>query len=651
MHLRHRTGLALAAVAGVGTAFAAGIALGANGSTAAGLRPDRPTETSPVRLVNADLRSAASCDELLQWYVDRAVDRVTPYGWDYPVFYAEDAVAGGVLQDASVPATPVPATTTATSSDTGTNVQEAGVDEPDLVKTDGRLLVRVLDGRTLEVYDVTGAEPVRLGSLSLPDLETPELLLSGDRVVVIGADRQADVTVGERFSSMADPDTTVLVIDLSDPNVPSVTSRTTYDSTLVAARQHGDVVRLVLSAGLPELDFVQPGALRSEASALRHNREVVQDSTIADWLPQVTTEVGVGSGSRALLDCDAVAIPEADAGLGTMSVVGLTAADPGTARAIAVTTESRTVYMSADELYLASAPPAWGWGGCCWAVPDVAVGPDAPEPTTSTPEDAGTTTLYAFDLSGTDTTYAASGRVEGLVADRWAMDESGGVLRVAVGPTQRTGNFNSILTLARAGDDLVEIGRVDKLGVGEQIKSVRWFDDLAVMVTFRQTDPFYAIDLADPEDPRLLGVLKVPGFSSYLHPLGSHRMIGIGSAASASTGIVTGAKASLLDVSDLTAPRQLDTVDYPRGSVALAGLDPRSFTWLPDQRTALTVLSEQGSVGATGYVSVLRVDDSGLSDRLVEVEYGDEVDDVRLVPLPDGRVVLATGDAVSFFAL
>ena len=79
------------------------------------------------------------------------------------------------------------------------------------------------------------------------------------------------------------------------------------------------------------------------------------------------------------------------------------------------------------------------------------------------------------------------------------------MLRVAVGPTVRTGNFSSIVTLSQQGDDLVEIGRVDRLGVGEEIMSVRWFDDMAVMVTFRQIDPFYAVDLTDPFEPGAAG--------------------------------------------------------------------------------------------------------------------------------------------------
>ena len=99
------------------------------------------------------------------------------------------------------------------------------------------------------------------------------------------------------------------------------------------------------------------------------------------------------------------------------------------------------------------------------------------------------------------------------------MDEHDGVLRLAVGPSAETGNFNSVVTLREDGDDLEEVGRVDGLGVGEDIKAVRWFDGLAIVVTFRQVDPLYPVDLTDPDDPRLLGELKIPGFSEYLHPI------------------------------------------------------------------------------------------------------------------------------------
>ena len=114
--------------------------------------------------------------------------------------------------------------------------------------------------------------------------------------------------------------------------------------------------------------------------------------------------------------------------------------------------------------------------------------------------------------------------------------------------------------------------------------------------------------------------------------------------------MLRGAQAALFDVSDLTDPRQTDLVRYRRGSVAAAGTDPRQFTWLPERQTALTVVS-QGWEGTTGWVSVLEVSGDSLSNRMVEVEHGSDVAEVRLVPLPDGRVVLVTADDVAFFDL
>jgi uncharacterized secreted protein with C-terminal beta-propeller domain len=261
----------------------------------------------------------------------------------------------------------------------------------------------------------------------------------------------------------------------------------------------------------------------------------------------------------------------------------------------------------------------------------------------------GTTPLFAFALAGTEATYVASGEVDGTIADRWSMDAVGGSLRVAVGPSGST-DANAVVTLREDGSDLVEDGRVDGLGPGEEIKSVRWFDDLAIVVTFRQTDPLYAIDLSDPAAPLLLGELKIPGFSEYLHPLGERRLIGIGQDADLQ-GVTRGAQAALFDVTDLTAPRQIDVVRYAPDTWAGAGSDPRQFTWLPDRRTALTVVSGSGDAGMTAWVSVLSPADGAMANRMVEVDAGDDVQAVRLVPLASGEVVLVTGEDVSFFAL
>jgi hypothetical protein len=626
-----RAGLATGAVTALALSFLAGMAV-AGSPTAVNYGPDpAPPVDLPITLANADLAAPGSCDALLESYVERGVERVGPWGWDGPpyVAYAE----GGTVDDstagsAAEPAVPRGAVTEQESSATGTNVQEVGVDEPDVVKTDGSVLVRVRDG-DLEVHDVTGDEPVEVADVDLPEgspSEGAELLLADDRVVVVAGDEQAT--------------TRVTTYDLSDPASPALVDDRGVEGALVRAVQHDDTVRLVVTTGLPDLDFVQPRFWRSEDGARERNQDVVRRSTLEDWLPDVTTYDADGDevATTPLLECSDVVVPaEDDAALGTMTMMGLDVDDPAGTDSLGIATDTRLAYFSPDRMYLATSP--WStWWGCCWD--DGTVAPDV---------DTGRSHLYSFALDDTGAEYVASGVVDGRIEDRWSMDEHEGVLRVAVGATVETGNFSSVLTLREDGDDLEEVGRVDELGVDEEIKAVRWFDDLAIVVTFRQVDPLYAVDLSDPDRPELLGELKIPGYSEYLHPISGDRLIGLGQDATLS-GQVLGAQAALFDVRDLTDPRQTDVLRYRSGSVAGAATDPRQFTWLPDRQTALAVVWD-GWEGRTGWVSVLEVDGDRLAQRLVEVEHGADVAHVRTVPLPDGRVALVTDDGVTFLDL
>ena len=242
-----------------------------------------------------------------------------------------------------------------TSSDTGTNVQEAGVDEPDVVKTDGSLLVRI-DGSTLTTYDVTGATPTRLGSLTLPGIEdrdngdTPaELLLVGDRAVVLNTDRQ--------YFDDNDVRTVVRTVDLAEPASPAVVAEQTYDAELLSARQYGDTVRLVVGSGLPDLDFVQPTGGRSESEAPRREpRDRPRQQHRATGCPRSATVRATPGCSPTATRC---ASPPTFSGAGSVVVVGFDAADPGTRSVTGVATASQTVYSSTDRLYLATSA---GWG-------------------------------------------------------------------------------------------------------------------------------------------------------------------------------------------------------------------------------------------------------------------------------------------------
>ena len=641
--------------AGLVGAFAAGTAVtgGENGDpdSRSGPRP-RTGDASPVAFTGSGLSLAESCDDLLDWYVARGVDRVGPYGWDDGYGYVlhdgvvpmteeralDSPVTGSALANAPSAAPGLPTTSRVTNSDDGTNVQEQGVDEPDVVKTDGRTLFRV-EGNDLVTYDVTGDIVDRLGSADLVDLRDAEILLSGDAVVAIG---HSPTGRAASYGYDGTEQTRVVVLDVSDPSAPEVEHTYLFSSSTIEARMHGDTVRLVTQAGLPDLDFVEPKR-NGEREAERENRDIVRATDIDDWLPTVSTD---GGDPKPLMDCADVAIPQDGDTLGTIAVIGFGADEPDDRSVSGLAVDTQLAYLSTDKLYLATSPQ---WGGGCF---DVCIMEDGFGRMDWLPGndsgDDGLSHLYAFDLDGLDTTYAASGQVDGYIRDRWAMDEAGGVLRVAVGPTASTGSFNSVVTFRQDGNDLVEGGRVDHLGENEEIKAMRWFDGLAIMVTFRQVDPLYAIDLTDPDDPRLMGKLKIPGFSAYLHPLGQHRLLGLGEGPA---GRGWGAQAGLFNVTDLTDPRQLDVESFGPNTQALATYDPRQLTWLPEERKVLTVVSDYRRGSQVGLVSVLSLGEGQLDNRTVEVEYGDDVDEVRLVPLPDGRVVLVTAVDAEFFDL
>jgi uncharacterized secreted protein with C-terminal beta-propeller domain len=222
------------------------------------------------------------------------------------------------------------------------------------------------------------------------------------------------------------------------------------------------------------------------------------------------------------------------------------------------------------------------------------------------------------------------------VRDRWSLDEHGGRLRVAWTTSDKDGRTrNGITVLAERGAALVPTGTIDRLGLDENIQSVRWFDDLAVLVTFRQMDPLYTIDLTDQDHPRELGQLKIPGYSGYLHPIGDDLLLGLGVDAT-DQGQSLGAQAAVFDVADLTDPRRIAQQGFGEQSSLPALGDPRGFTWLPDRRTGLTTVASWTSDRAR--LVALHVTDRGaLEARDLATDVGWNA---RTLPLADGRVAL-----------
>lgn len=582
-----------------------------------------------------ELPAFAGCEQLRRWYVETALPQVGPWGFGagsvVPVLAERtDAALAGPAGQADLGAVG--------SSGTGTNVQEADVDEADVAKTDGRVVVRVT-GRQLVVTDVSTRRPRELSRTTLPGpaLLRPELLLRDDRVLVVGDEQpptSPEGVPGRMFLPRPGETRTHLVsLDLGDPAAPRVTDDRTVDGGAVSTREYRDgTVRVVVTTGFPALDFVHPGRNRTPAEATRWNRRVVRSAPIGTWLPGVRAAAGA---RRPLLDCAAVRHPRQHAGFGTISVLTFPFEDPAGYDATAVTAAGDLVYSSARRLYVATTTETPGE-----RVPlgDSATG--APTPLLPATE------VHAFALDGRRTSYAASGWFRGLVADRWSFSEYDGHLRVAaeLGPNDGSSGDNGVLVLDERDGRLTETGRLDGLGAGENIRSVRWFDDLAVVVTFRRTDPLYTVDLTDPARPRLVGTLRIPGFSAYLHPVGGDLLVGVGHDVSAATGTDLGAQAATFDLRDLRTVRRTDTLGLGVRTDVSASLDPRTFTYLPDRRTLVTPVQDWAAERSR-FVALHVAPDGTLTRTGSWVTRRHAGEDVRTLPVGPGRIALV-GDVV-----
>ncbi len=658
-----------AALLGLGGSFAAGAALtgpgpvsaGSPGSSGSSLRSVVPAAES-----GSPVAAERSCDELLDHYVDAALPQVGPRGWSRPPRpgvlldalpveqRAAGDEAGAARSGVTTPGTP--GTTRSTASATGTTVQEEGVDEPDSVKTDGTILARTDDG-DLVLADVSGDRVEETARVSLLDLEDlgGAAPAPGLELGPVAAGRAELLLAGTTLLVVADSTTSthVVSLDVADPTDPVVAEHVVYDTGLVSARLHGDVARLVLATGLPTLDFRVPSGYLGRESAREANEDLVREAPLEAWLPGRSVD---GSAAEGFLDCADVAVPDDGLEPGTTTVLATTVDDlTGGDEAQAVAARLPLAYESPDHLYLATAgrqETPWLDALCldaCGSMLDGGLdGLDGGLDPVVPPLPDGTTYVVGFALDSTSTTPAGSAEVDGVLADRWSLDEHHGVLRLALEAGTGTADATSVVTLGTRAGDLVEIGRLDGLGRGEDLTSVRWFDDLAVLVTFRQVDPLHTVDLSDPARPAALGELEVPGFSSYLHPLGSQRLVGVGEGPQGPRGLGWGAQAGLFDVTDLTDVRRLDVVGYGAGSRAGAATDPRQLTWLPRVRTVLTVVV-RGWRAPTAWVSTLALGGGRMDGTMTRVDRGSDADRVRLVPLPDDRVVLVTGDGARFF--
>ena len=557
------------------------------------------------------LKPFTTCDTVLRYFRDQA-----------PEYLIERAGRGPVTSDeagAPVWRTGAPDQARDTASGTGaepagsrpehskTNIQEAGVDEPDIVKTDGRRIVAVARARVHLISANGGRLTLRK---TLPGTMARNVFLSGDRLLVFSGPATPGAEPG---SPWAGSRAVLTMYDISSLSDPKLIATLTIDGDVLDARLVGTQVR-VATAASPDIDAPAPvytpeGRISEESK--QELRAAVANTTVDDWIPTYTLRDGAGTqvGTGRLVECGDLARPEKFSGLDTVAVSSF---DMGSAlqsrTTVGVIAGGQQVYASNVSIYISTTE--WRRDG----------------------SPAGTSLHQFVTARSGASAYRGSGEVPGTLLNQYAMSEHDGVLRVATTVSERRGWVNvrevtegMVTTLQEQGGVLRQLGQVGGLGRqdNESIRAVRFIEDRGYVVTFRQTDPLYVLDLRDPAAPKVTGELKIPGYSGYLHPIGHSLLLGVGQSGVRpdTTSVPTpggqaGVQFSLFDISDPASPRRIDTQTYGAGAAA-AEFDPKAFLhWQPRNLIiAPTYLhGDHRGRGRFAGVVLLRVTGKGLQE-------------------------------------
>jgi len=436
------------------------------------------------------------------------------------------------------------------TSEAGTNIQVPGVDEGDLVKTDGSYIY-IAKGRTVAVVAAQGAESRQVATIDTSGLAGSADIVTGP---VIGMMLQGKTLVvlfhgfSNGASGWGSPQSTYLSLsasslkvafyDISNPELPRYLSQVSQSGSYVDSRLSDGVLYLVSTYSV-DIEDADP-------------------SDPATFVPQVGDSAGLTP-----LDPGCITIPS-DPNTAAYSVV--TAVDVA-ARAVlgeqAVLGEADTIYMNAANLYLASgdydnsAVTIPGYGGYIGT----------------------TTTIVRIGLNSGRLAVGQTAVLPGGLLNQFSLDEQDGYLRVVT--TRNNGIGIWVPALWVLDSAMALTGVLPELVTNEQVQSVRFDGDVAYVVTFQRMDPLFAIDLSDPANPRVTSALKIPGFSSYLHVFGSGLLLGLGTNGDAS-GLTDGLKLSMFDVSDPLDVREVATLPIDADSTEVA-IDHKAAFVDPDK--------------------------------------------------------------------
>ena len=437
-----------------------------------------------------------------------------------------------------------------------TNVQVEGVDEGDIIKTDG-MYIYVISGNALKIIEAESMRPA--GEYDLGDnAAAQEMYIEKGRVVVVGSrwpDSRASVPMNASGADvMISPpyrgDTNYTFIRVLDTGNMSAIRPFRYyevEGSLITSRKKGGFVYLVSDFSR----WYRGGGIDF--------RPLAGENGSLDPMPVENIMIMPWGNAGSFLTVSAVDIRNANEKVASETIAG----------------SGYVTYMSSDNLYVAVYDGRFS--------------------------DKETMNIARFSLDGVKIGYAGSGSIAGSINNQFSMDEWGGSLRVAA--TVNWPRLYNNLYIIDGNMDLQ--GQIQGYAEGERIYSARFIGERAYVVTFRQVDPLFVFDLKDPAAPKITGELKVPGFSTYLHPVAPDVILGVGRDVydifridSKGEQVVVrqetgGLKISLFDVSDMGKPKEIDTLilgDY--------GESPLLYN-----HKAAMFKQDDGLLGFCGYMS------------------------------------------------
>jgi len=410
-----------------------------------------------------------------------------------------------------------------------TNIQVEGVDEADLVKTDGEYIYAV-SGKSIFILRAYPPEDAEVLSRLDMNQTISGIFVNSDKLVVFqgGAD-PTGISLWQRIVPLQRQDTAwiaIKVYDVKDRSRPTLDRDVTVDGYYLSSRMIGDYVYALIN---------QPAYLKNgevDLPTIRFNDRVMD--VPASSIYHLNTSDYYYTFTK-ILAFDAQD-PRHEPRLETFLLGAAT-----------------TVYVAQENIYIMS------------------------------PAKQDATTIHKISIRDSEIVYAANGTVKGRVLNQFSMDEHKGYFRVATTKGNVwAGGASSRNNVYILNESLGVIGELEGLAPGEEIYSARFMGDKCYLVTFRKVDPLFVIDLKDPENPQVLGKLKIPGYSDYLHPYDENHLIGVGketvAAEEGDFSWYQGVKISLFDVSNVSEPKEIAKVEIgDRGTDSPVLRDHKAF--------------------------------------------------------------------------